>query len=105
MAAMRTWRFRDVGCSGAGVFADLAQGVADSYAESAGVRGREVGDEAGSGLADLFDGEDHAGLTVVVVITDRHRPREVLDVLIARRELVEGKGVVIDGASHGTIRP
>ena len=51
--------------------------------------GAEVGDEAGAGVADLLDGEDDAGLGVVVVVADGDRPREVLDVLLGGRQLVE----------------
>ena len=65
--------------------------------------GVEVGDEAGAGVADLLDGEDDAGLGVVVVVADGDRPREVLDVLLAGRELVEAERVVVDGAAHGAI--
>ena len=65
--------------------------------------GLEVGDEAGAGAADLLDGEDDAGLGVVVVVADGDRPREVLDVLLAGRELVEAERVVVDGAAHRAI--
>ena len=65
--------------------------------------GAEVGDETGAGVADLLDGEDDAGLGVVVVVADGDRPREVLDVLLGGRELVEAERVIVDGAAHAAI--
>lgn len=99
---MRTWQFTEVG-SGALVLAYLAQSVTQRHPESPCDRGRQVGDQALAGLADLFDGQHDPRLGVLVVVADGDGPREVLDVLIAGRELVEAEGVVVDGSSHDDI--
>ena len=36
-------------------------------------------------------------------VADRHRPGEVLDVLLAGRQLVERERMVVDGSSHNAI--
>lgn len=102
MAGMRTWWFTEV-VSEAGILADLAQSVTQRHSESPGNGGRQVGDQAFAGLAHLFDGQHDPRLAVLVVVAYGHSPREVLDVLVAGRELVEGEGVVVDGSSHGDI--
>jgi len=62
-----------------------------------------VGDEAGTGVADLLDREHHPRLGIVVVVADGDGPRQVLDVLLRRGQLVEAERVVVDGASHRAI--
>lgn len=85
------------------VLPDLSEGVPQGDPEAAGDGRAEVSDQPGTGGAYLLDGEHDPGLGVLVVIADGHGPGEVLDVLLARRELGPREGVVVDGASHPAI--
>ena len=62
----------------------------------------EVGDEAVAGLADFFDGEDHSGGGVFVVVGDGHGPRHRGELVVVSGGEIGGvEGVVIYGPAHG----
>ena len=63
--------------------------------------GGQVGHQAGALASHLLDGEHDPGLGVVVVVADGDGPRELLDVVVPGRQLVEGHRVVVDRAPHG----
>ena len=76
------------------------EGVAQGPAQPADVVRAEVGDEPGTGPADLLDGQHDPWLGVVVVVADRHRPRDRRGVVGARRQVVRGERLVVDRAAH-----
>jgi hypothetical protein len=86
----------DVKSSAAMVLADLSQGVVQGAAKATGVVGVEVHDDAGTGLTEFLDSEHNARLGVVIVVADRHGPRNRSGVIGTFGKVGLGERLIID---------
>lgn len=78
---------------------DLAQGITNGETESAGHIGVQVRDQSSPGVPHLFHRQHHAGLAVVVVVTDGDGPRDGREIVLeAWRNIVGRSGMVVDRA-------
>ena len=88
------------GRSVAWALADLAQCIVERAPQPPGVVRREMEDQAGTRFAVLLGGEHDSRLGIVVVVTDRHGPRQACGILVSGGQVRLVERLVIDRTSH-----
>ena len=83
------------------VFSNFLERVVNCASQAARQMRRQMGDEPLARQANLFNGEHHPRFGVVVVVTNRNRPRKPGGIFIACGSIGLRKGVVVNRTSHG----